>query len=300
VEQNGYCNFIANKNMSINIQTINLVSQSVISDRDVNLDGNHVQSVNIYQTDGSFITTEPFNNKLIWYPQGPYNATNTSLGEWKTFTGFVGYGNLNMPLDARFDYARRILWIADSGNKRVLKVEINSNTVTDSAENGYFSNSIAININNGMFYVKSIKDSQTGIIQQYNQSVDLQNSFEFSCLYPYNGDNITSTYGFMYNLPLPSSMCFDHARNRLWWVGENTIYMMDTLNKNIVPYIILSDGFCESKSVDIDFKSGNAFVVAKKSGYNGSYILQMFRDNNSIVSTAYMEKIEPSSPPYGV
>jgi len=286
--------------MSINIQTINLVSKSVISDRDVDLDGNHVQSVNIYQTDGSFVTTEPFNNKLIWYPQGPNNVANTSLGEWKTFTTFVGYGNLNMPLDARFDYARRILWIADSGNKRVLKVEINSNTVTDSAENGYFSNSIAININNGMCYVKSIKDSQTGIIQQYNQSVDLQNSFEFACLYPYNGDNITNTYGFIYNLPLPSSMCFDHSRNRLWWVGEDTIYMMDTLNKNIVPYIILSDGFYELKSIDIDFKSGNAFVIAKRIGYNGSYILQMFRDNNFIVSTAYMEKIEPSSPPYGV
>lgn len=286
--------------MSISIQTINLVTQSAMSDRDVKLYGEHVQSVNIYQTDGSFVTTEPFNNKLIWYPQNPNNVANTALGEWKTFTTFAGYGNLSMPMDARFDYARRILWIADAGNKRVLKVDINSGTVIDAAENGYFSNSLAININTGGIYVKSIKDSETGIIQQYNNIADFQNSFEFPCLYSVTGETISETYTYMFGLPLPSSMVFDHARSRLWWVGENTVYMMDTLNKNIIPYVTLDNGFSSLRSVDVDFESGNAFIIAQRLGYHSFYILQMFRDNNAIVSTAYMEKTEPSSRPYGV
>lgn len=278
--------------MSLQIKTINLVTKTAMLDRDVNLYGKHVQSVNIYQTDGSFVTTEPFNNKLIWYPQNPNNIANTILGEWKVFTSFTGYGSLSIPMDARFDYARRILWIADAGNKRVLKVDINSGTALDSVTNGYFSNSVVININDGSVYVKSIKNSTTGIIQHYNQNADLQRTFEFSCTYSVTEENIVQkSYALISSLPLPSSMVFDHVRRRLWWVGESTIYMMDTLNKNIVPYSLLTNGFSSIISIDVDFESGNTFAIGKKTGYDSWFILQIFRDNNQLVSTAYIEKI---------
>ena len=288
------------KIMSIQIKTINLVEQEAIIDRDVNLNGEHVQSVNIYQTDGSFVTAEPFNNRIIWYPQNPNNVDNTTLGEWKEFSSFAGYGFLSLPMDAKFDYVRRILWIADAGNKRVLKVDVNSGTVLDVAANGYFCHSISVNINTGGIFVKSIKDANTGIIQHYNKSVELQASFEFPCTYSNIGEPIVETYSFMFSLPLPSSMVFDHVRNRLWWVGNNRVYMADITNKNIVPYTIEDDDFHQAKSVDVDFKSGNTFVTAKRKGYNSWYILQMFRDNNSIVSTAYLEKLRSSNRPSGV
>lgn len=285
--------------MSIQIRTINLVEKVAIYDRDVELYGRHVQSVNIYQTDGSFITTEPFNNKLIWYPQAPYNAANTALGAWKIFESFVGYGYLSFPLDARFDYTRRILWIADSGNKRILKVNIDSGTVIESINNGYFSHSIVVNINDGSIFVKSIKDRENGIVQHYSKEGILLNSFEFACNYGITEEDITNTYDFASSLPLPYTMVFDHARKRLWWTGDEFVYMTDTINENIIPYHIASHHFHLARGVDVDFDSGNAFVIAKNVSDSNWYILQMFRDNNKIVSTAYLIKDEPSSPPYG-
>jgi hypothetical protein len=286
--------------MSIQIKTIDLLDQIPLVDRDVNLNGIHVQSVNIYQTDGSFVTTEPFENKVIWYPQNPNNVGNTLLGEWKIYTTFSGYGALLFPTDARFDYTRRVLWIADSGNKRVLKVDVNSGTVINSASNGYISNSLAININTGYIYVKSIKDENYGIIHSFNQKAELQNTFEFPCHYVVPNVYSPPSYAYLFSLPLPSSMTYNHVLNRLWWVGGDRVYMMDTLNKNIVTYNIYSDGFTDLRSVDVDFKSGNAFLIARKIGYESWYILQMFRDNNNIVSVAYIKKIIPSSRPYGV
>ena len=285
--------------MSLQIKTLNLVEQEAMSDRDVELNGKHVQSVNLYQTDGSFITVEPFNNKLIWYPQNPNNVDNTFLGEWKEFTSFAGYGFLSLPMDAKFDYVRRILWIADAGNKRVLKVEVDTGTVLDVVENGYFCHSIAVNVNTGGIFVKSIKDANNGIIQHYNQSVELQGSFEFPCYYSNIGEPIVETYAFMFSLPLPSSMVFDHVRNRLWWIGNDKIYMADITNKNIVPYST-EGSYYRAKGIDVDFASGNTFITVQRTGYNSWYILQMFRDNNSIVSTAYLEKLRDSNRPHGV
>jgi hypothetical protein len=286
--------------MSIQIKTINLVEKEAIEARSVNLNGSHVQSVNIYQTDGSFITSEPFNNRVVWYPQNPNNLSSSIITEWKIFTSFTGYGYLLYPMDARFDWARRILWIADSGNKRVLKVEANTGKAMDVAANGYFANSLAINLNNGDMYVKSIKDDSTGIIQQYNSNADYQRSFEFPCTFNVTGETRTNTYSSIFEMPLPSSMTFDHYRNRLWWVAEGFVYMIDVNTKNIVPFSIIEQGFTDARSVDIDFESGNSFVIARETGYNSWYILQMFRDNNSLVSTAYMEKLRPSERPYGV
>lgn len=278
--------------MSIQLKTINLVKKIAIHNRDVDLYGKHIQSVNIYQTDGSFITTEPFNNRLVWYPQSPYNAENTTLGEWKVFDSFAGYGDLFFPLDARFDYTRRILWIADSGNLRILKVDINSGTIIGSIENGYFAHSVVINVNNGNIYVKSIKSITTGIIQCYDLNGILLNSFEFDCDYSVtNPDMSIISY-----IPLPSSMTFDHVRNRLWWVGDEFVYMIDVINKNIVPNQISLSGYNSARGVDVDFASGNSFVIAKYSFNTNWYILQIFRDNNQIVSTAYITKTNPSYP----
>lgn len=283
--------------MSINIRTINLVKKAVISDRDVVLGGKHVQSVNIYQTDGSFITTEPFNNRVLWYPQAPYNVGNTALGGWKIFESFAKYGYLNYPLDARFDYARRTLWIADSGNKKVAKVNIDSETVIKTIDNDYFSNSLAVNINNGNVYVKSIKDKSNGIVQQYGQDGTLLNTFEFPCEYGIDFEDIKNEYSFIMKVPLPSSMVLNHSSNRLWWTGDNFVYMVDVLNKNIIPFKI--DGYRNARGVDVDFASGNAFVIAQSVYNTNWYILQMSKDNNQILSTAYIDKVEPSNPPYG-
>ena len=276
--------------MSTEIKTINLTDKDSINSRNVYLNGSHIQSVNIYQTDGSFITTEPFNNRLVWYPQSPYNASNTLLGKWKTFESFSGYGFLSFPLDARFDYTRRILWIADSGNRRVLKVDIDSGKVINSVTNGYLPHSVIININNGGVFVKSIKDKNTGIVEYYDSNCKLLSSFEFNCYYGITYEDIKSTNSFISLVPLPSSMCFDNSRSRLWWTGNNYVYVADILNKNIVANEI--SAYVSSRGIDIDNTSGNAFVIAaRKQNNNQWHILQIDKDNNSIVSYTYLPEI---------
>lgn len=278
--------------MSIQIKTINLTTKSPNYNRDVILNGSHIQSVNIYQTDGSFITTYPFDDKLIWYPQSPNNASNTLMGQVKIYEEFSGYGNLSFPMDARFDFIRRWLWIADSGNKRVLKIDINKDTVGKSISNNYFSHSLAININNGDVFVKSIKDSQNGIIQQYDSKGIIKNDFQFECNYNVGFEDMENTYAFIISNPLPSSMAFDHVRSRLWWTGDNFVYMADMLNQNIVAYDVSVNSFETVGGIDIDFASGNAFTVARNFVRNQWYVLQMFKDNNSIVSSSYVALME--------
>lgn len=276
--------------MSIEIKTINLNEKESIHNRNVSVNGSHVQSVNIYQTDGSFITTEPFNNRLIWYPQSPNNVNNTLLGKWKTFDFFSGYGYLSFPLDARFDYVRRILWIADSGNQRILQINIDSGTVTNTINNGYLSHSVILDINNGDVFIKSIKDKMTGIIEQYSVSCKLLNSFEFACNYGIAFEDIQKTNAFISSIPLPSSMVFDNSRRRLWWTGDNYVYMADTLNKNIVANNL--NAYVMTRGIDIDCLSGNAFVIAARKLNNSQWhVVQISKDNNSVISHSYLPEV---------
>jgi len=274
--------------MSIQIKTIDLLNNIVIPYRDVNIYGEHIQSVNIFQTDGSFITTEPFKNRLVWYPQSPSNATNSWVGKWQIFDSFQGYGNLYFPLDARFDFIRRKLWIADSGNQRVLSIDLNSGNVVKNITNMYFVHSICLNINDGDIFIKSIKDTNLGVIFNYDINGNLKNTFEFYSDFGITDFTIRNTYDFVSKFPLPSSMAFDYARWRLWWTSSEYVHMADLINKNIVSLNTIDSNYKNSKGIDIDLDSGNAFVSAQQFDKNNWEILQIFRDNNKIISTAFL------------
>ena len=165
------------------IKTIDLNSSSVITGRSTDPEANRIRSFSMLQTDGSFVVSCPIINKVIWYPQSPNNPSYTLMQNIIEFTSFDDYGDLKWPMDAQVDSARRILYIVDSGNNNVLKIDLNAQTIikTYSINNPI---SVTVNPNTGDFFIRYIlSDSKHGII--YYKNDNIQENIEFPHYGPY-------------------------------------------------------------------------------------------------------------------
>lgn len=273
------------------IRSINLNLDEVIHSRDVVLDG-VVNSVNSNQITGDFIVSNSTLNggTVTIYPQNPNNPSSSFIGAIKNLTQFSGYGFLNFPIDSQMDYARNKLWIADAGNQRVLKVDLNSYLVDFSIANISLPHVVVPNINNGGIFIKGFVSLTTGVIFYYSNNGILQASFTYfdtlsgTSLIP----SVDNPYAI--NHPLPSTCIFDHRRNRLWWTANDNIYMTDLTTSQIIVYNLSSDNYTATRGMDVDLDSGNAFVTVYGSSARW-FIIQMFRDNNKILSRSYLEAI---------
>lgn len=271
--------------MSMEIRSCKLNSYKYILSRDVNIDDNIIiQSININQTDGSFVVTQPLENngQVIIYPQSP----NNELYETKTYTSFDGYGDLYMPLDARFDFVRRKLWIADAGNQSILKLEINKYSTDLSIDGIILPHSIVPEINLGGVFVKGFSGINTGIINYYSKNGKLNDYFTFPCDLGLLSTDIEMSSDFVRTLPTTSTMIYDHVRWRLWWTAGRFVYMADISSKTIVENDLGAE-YIDTRGIDIDLSSGNAFVIAKRD-YGAWYLVQIFRDNNETFCGAYL------------
>lgn len=274
--------------MTESIQSLNLSYSSLIENRAVYLT-DYVRSISINQTNGDFIVSKPLlnNGTLSIYTQSPNNPSSSLLGANKDIIGFGGYGPISMPVDARYDYTRNKIWIADLGNQRIIKVNSDNYLVDFTVNDIAFPYSVVPNVNEGGVFVKSFINITTGVIYYYSISGVLNATFTFDEAFKGTSLVPVFTRDFINQVPLPSTMTFDHTRSRLWFTAGNFINMID-LNNNQV--ITLETGYNDSRGIDVDFESGNAFAVMKNLHSIGDrwYIVQVFRDNNKIISTAYV------------
>ncbi len=264
--------------MSISIQSVNLKDNEKIDSRTVMLN-QFVQSLNINQIDGSFVVTEPMKDdgRITIYPQSPNNILYPS----KSYQEFIGFGTLNLPLDAKFDYIRRKIWIADAGNRRTLKVNIDNDNVEMSINDVTLPHSVVPEMNNGGVFIKAFSGVNTGVVYYYKYSGELDDYFTFPCDLGYATTDVERTELFVKSLPLSSTMVYDHVRWRLWWTSGTYIYMMDVRNRQVA-HMDISTSYTETRGLDIEFSTGNAFVVSKHFDTTWK-ILQIFRDNNKIM-----------------
>ena len=272
--------------MSIAIRNISIREERKINYRNVFLDnGRIIQSININQTDGSFVTTEPVESEgqIVVYPQSP----NNPLYEIQTYKEFGGYGSILLPTDARFDSIRRKIWIADTGNSKIVKVNINDYSVESSIEDIILPHSVIPELNLGGVFVKGFSGINTGIINYYNANGELEDYFTFPCVLGKSSTEIEISNSYVRGLPIPSTMVYDHVRWRLWWTSGSFVYMMDIRNRQVVQQD-LSSLYIATRGLDIDLASGNAFVIAKKA-YGFWFLVQIFRDNNQIFCDSYVE-----------
>ena len=272
------------------LKSVNTNFGEVIQARTVSTQEDFISSVNVNQLTGDFVTSKPFSNDgcIIIYPQSPNNPTSSLIGAVKTLTNFRGYGFLKSPIDSQFDYTRNKLWISDAGNERVLKIDCNSYAVDFSIANIILPHSVVPNINNGGVFIKAFTTLTNGVIYYYSTNGILQ--FYFNYLDTFSGSSLIpslSSDGMSMNTPLPSTMCFDHRRNRLWWTANEYSYMFDLSNNQIISYNLNDNLYTETRGIDIDLDSGNAFITVY-GDRNRWFTIQMFRDNNAILSRSYL------------
>ena len=276
------------------IKNLDLNNNTVITDRDVT-SVYSIVSVDVDQVDGRILVTEQENNSVTIYPQSPALNIYSPI----RFSLFYRFGRLSSPRDSKFDYVRRKIWIADTGNSRVLKVDINSETVDTAINDIIYPHSLAAEVNSGGVFVKAYTNTsrRTGIIHYIGSNgLELLN-FKFQ---NYLGDSSSSSSSSgldivsssssseeAYDLPAVYTMAYDHVRYRLWWLDENKIYMADIKNKQVQTYD-LGSLYTSAISVDIDLGTGNAFVVAQDSHFQEFFILQMSKDNNVILGRGYV------------
>ena len=129
----------------------------------------HVRTINLNQTDGNFVSALPLENSIVVYGQSP-NSSNSWFGQSQTVTDLGIYGEFSFPLDAKFDYVRRKIWVADTGNNRMIELDYNSNSVDFEITNILYPSALTINQSNGDIFVRGFSSSSDGVIYWMNKS----------------------------------------------------------------------------------------------------------------------------------
>ena len=287
--------------MAEKIRQVNLEDNSILMLRDVSSD-REIVSIDIDQTSGRYLTVEPFDadglygGRVVIHPSSEQMTINEPV---ELQFGSSRFGGLYYPLDAKFDYVRRKVWIADTGNDRILKADLDSEGIDIAVNNIAYPHAIAVNLNNGGAFIKAYtsRNMEFGSVYYYKSSGEQLSAFSYdlrdavsssSSSFSGPGSSSSSSMEIVIPLlPLSSSIVYDHVRFRAWWVQQTKIYMLDEKNNQIQVYDISSDWFFDATSVEIELSTGNAFVVAEDV-HAQKYLLQMSRDNNKLLGSAYI------------
>jgi hypothetical protein len=285
--------------MSEIIYSVDINKNSSITLRDIiRLD--EIKSVDVDQTSGKYVVSSPKNEsgdidgEVTIYPQSPQLGIDVPI----VLKDFEQVSSLYGPYDSRFDYIRRKLWIADTGNNRVLKINIDTRMVETIITDIIYPHALAVNINKGGVFVKAYSSfDTTGVVYSFSPSGTQLAKFEyllgatFSSSSSSSSETISSSTSIdvIPTLPFASSIVYDHVRSRVWWVAETKIYMCDTRNMQVNVYDISASNIENLRSIDVELSSGNVLVVGNFITSTVDWtIAQISRDNNKFLGNAYI------------
>jgi len=270
---------------SINLRNIDLVDRTI-----ENI--SKVQSIRINQINSSFFVcypiavidyeTDDFTGNVVIYPQNPTNDSYNA----KTIKTIINYGNLDFPLDACWNPFNNRYWIADAGNGNVICLNSVNNSFIRSVGGFVLPHSIILNNNDKTIFVKSFVNNTTQKITQINNRGEILLEFEFPGQISSVGIEYADTY--LDKIPKYFTMDYDVNLNRLWFVSKSVLYMMDLDTKQIIENDLEDKRLKNLTCVNIDRSSGNAFVIIDDSV--NYYVQQIYRDNNLLLGTAYLEE----------
>lgn len=288
--------------MSRKIKTVNIDTNLIISSRDLTVNES-IKSIDVNQLDGSILATYPLNADglydgcVVIYPQS-YSLPIVAEVEIDTLGN--RYGDLLYPNDAKFNYVRGTIWICDSGNHRIAKINRDTLEVDVCVENTiYYPYSLAVNFNDGSVFVKGYSDIQRikSVVDKFSSNGDIQAVFEFdtdpldasssSSSSDLAGNSSSSSGDLFPELPSSNSVVYDHARSRAWWVHDSKVYMVDDRYKCVQIYDLKDDNYINTYSIDVELESGNAFVVASDI-HDERFLVQIYKDNNLVLASAYV------------
>lgn len=159
--------------MTETIYNIEINEDSTMPQRTVeHLD--EVRSIDVDQTSGKYAVTSPrdesgvLGGNVTIYPPSP---ALVDINIPVVIKDFRQVSSLNGPFDSRFDYVRRKLWIADAGNSRVLKVNIDTSEVETLVPNTTYPHAMAANVNRGGVFVKAyVGNSDVGVVYRFSSN----------------------------------------------------------------------------------------------------------------------------------
>lgn len=267
--------------MTLRINTIDLEQLDLLNRSIDNID--QVQSIKVNPIKGSFLTCYPLldDGTVVLYPQNPNNGSYSNT----TIKSITEYGDLNFPLDTAWNPFNNRYWIADAGNNSLVALSSVNNSFIRSVDGFILPHSIVLNKNNRTMFIKSFVDSNTQKITQINSRGEILFEFEFPGSV---NTEIKYTTQYLETLPKHFTMDFDTNLNRLWFVSESVLYMIDFDTNQIIENYLRSGRLNNLTCVSIDRNSGNAFVIIDD--VVNYYIQQIFRDNNLLLGTAYLEE----------
>ena len=268
---------------TIRINTTELLDRSV---------GNieQVQSIRSNPLNGSFLACYPVasigendsTGNVILYPPNPLNEDYAST----TIKEIDGYGSLDFPLDSVWNPFNGRYWIADAGNGNLVALNSTDNSFARSISGFTLPHSIILNKNDRSIFVKSFVDENTQKVTQVNNRAEIIFEFEFPGEISSTVIDYTTT--FLKKIPKYFTMDYDANLNRLWFVSGTILYMIDFDMNQITEKDLSSVWLNKLTCVSIDRSSGNAFVIISDSV--NYYIHQIFKDNNLLLGTSYLEE----------
>lgn len=201
--------------------------------------------------------------------------------------------NLRYALDMKLDAGRRKLWILDSGNGRILRVNVDTGKVdrTYKPQGTTTLCSMAIDPSTGVAYVRALgRAASEDVPGESSSSSSTETNYapfyetiyavgeesittltELSSFVGYSQAFMTPTDEFILQIilnliPLPfpgsSSMAFDATRGNLWWLSkqeERTVFVSNVRDKTMRS-IGVGSAMASVLSVTIDQEIGEAVV----------------------------------------
>ena len=140
--------------------------------------------------------------------------------------------------DLKLDFAQRKLWIVDSQNARVIQANLDGTVVATYSVNGA-PTALAVNPVSGLAYVRCTKSDATEAVFQVGGSAS------------WNSPEV------VLSRPLSSSIIVDAAHQRLLWVTNTLLHIVD-LASGISQSIPL--GFTGLRTLDADLNSNWIYV----------------------------------------
>jgi hypothetical protein len=215
-----------------------------------------------------------------------YRATQMMSGLGSvTIHSNAGAETIHFAMDIKVDSSRRRLWIADSGNSRVLAMNLDTNRLEYlyDEDDLSFPVGIAVDPNTGGVYVRSydrdnqldkvvfLKDGEVYSVMQTTEDFSWSVQSGVDWLNP-TDENIGKIISQKLAIPFQSSgsMSYDHLRDNLWWLAHQTVGTLFLFNarNNMARSLALLSSLKELFAVDADIKTGEAIVVG---GTGNSY-----------------------------
>lgn len=275
--------------MTDSIKTFDTYHEELLTNRTKAVGNTFIKSLKINQINGFFIISKPLSNSVKIYNQNP-NSTSTDT-IFNEITSLNSETSLNTPMDAVFDWIRRKIWIADTGNNRIVRLNYDTLEMDLSFTVSYYPYSIEINENNGNLFIKCFDSAETGKLIITDGIGDEIHEITYSHAFFNDNFEMLKTLEGLRKWDWQHLIKLDHVRNRLWWLADDILYMLSLTTKELFTNDLAQWNLDYGRSIAINLENGNAIVGCRPKKYIGeeytnyAILAHFYKDNNYLLET---------------